>query len=94
MISERVKAEVRTNKGRIDMVIELPSETWVIEFKINQSADSAIAQIHEKKYYEKYLHLGKPIKLIGVEFSSKERNITGFKIEELGSTDKTPPLDL
>ena len=82
MVSERVKAEVRTNKGRIDMVIELPTETWIIEFKINASADSALAQIHEKKYYEKYTHLKKPIKLIGVEFSSTERNITEFKVED------------
>jgi hypothetical protein len=82
MISERVSAEVRTNKGRIDMVIELPNETWIMEFKINASADSALAQIHEMKYYEKYLHLSKPIKLIGVEFSSTERNITEFKVED------------
>jgi hypothetical protein len=83
MVSERVKAEVRTNKGRVDMVIELPSETWLMEFKIDQGVDIAIAQIREKKYYEKYLHLGKPIKLIGLEFSSTGRNISGFKIEEL-----------
>jgi hypothetical protein len=82
LLTGRVAAEVSTNIGIIDMVIDLPAEIWIMEFKINASADSALAQIHEKKYYEKYLHLGKPIKLIGVEFSSTERNITEFKVED------------
>jgi Holliday junction resolvase-like predicted endonuclease len=82
MVSERVSAEVRTNKGRIDMVVELTNEIWIMEFKINQNADSALSQIREKKYYEKYLSSNKVIKLIGVSFSTTERNITAFKVED------------
>ncbi len=78
----RPQAEAQTNIGRSDMVVETADAIYIWELKMDESPEAAIAQIHEKKYYEKYLHLGKAIKLIGVEFSSTERNITKFKVEE------------
>jgi hypothetical protein len=77
----RPQAEAQTNIGRSDMVVETTTAIYIWELKMDKSPGSAIEQIHEKKYYEKYLHLGKPIKLIGLKFSSKERNITEFKVE-------------
>jgi hypothetical protein len=82
LIGLRPRAEDLTNIGRADMVVETNSAIYIFEMKVDKSPDSALAQIHEKKYHEKYLHLAKPIKLIGVEFSSKERNITEFKVED------------
>ena len=54
LIGLRIQAEVRTNFGRIDAVIELEKATYIFEFKLNGTKEKALAQIKEKKYYEKY----------------------------------------
>ena len=43
------------------------------------SADEAINQVFEKKYYEPYRLKKKEIILLGIGFSREERNISGFK---------------
>ncbi|HIS14233.1 MAG TPA: PD-(D/E)XK nuclease domain-containing protein, partial [Candidatus Ornithospirochaeta stercorigallinarum] len=55
--------------------------------KVDGSAEDALAQIRERKYYEKYLPLAKKknikLHLVGMNFSSEERNIKDFKEEIL-----------
>jgi len=68
-----------TNKGRIDLALMMPNAIFVIEFKVDGT--SAIEQIQEKKYHEKYLDSNLPIFIVGIEFDTKERNIS--KIESL-----------
>ena len=70
-----------TNKGRIDITITLDTAIYIIEFKVDDS--SALAQIKEKKYYEKYIDKNLPIYLVGIAFDTKERNISGFEFEEI-----------
>ena len=41
----------------------------------------ALAQLKEKGCADKHRHLGRPIHLIGLEFSQKDRNIAAFKVE-------------
>jgi len=48
----RTDAEKRTNRGRMDMAIETPDWVYVIEFKINQSPEVALQQIHDKHYID------------------------------------------
>lgn len=79
----RIGAEVHTNIGRIDAVIELKDRILIFEFKLDQSADVALQQIHDKKYADKYRVLGKPIHLFGVSFSTIERNVVEWKTEKL-----------
>ena len=52
MLEADIIPEVPTNKGRIDCVIKSPNDVYIIEFKFNQSAEVAIQQIKENKYYE------------------------------------------
>ena len=40
---------------------------------------SALAQLQERRYADKYRATGEPIHLIGVEFSRATRNITAFE---------------
>ncbi len=75
--------EVATNIGRIDCVLTCPDDIYIIEFKFNQSPDKAIAQIREKRYYEPYLDRSKRIHLLGINFSTEERNIVEWKEEDL-----------
>ena len=78
-----ITSEILTSKGRIDALIETRNRFYIFEFKCNQSSDKAIQQIKEKKYYEPYKNKGKEIVLIGINFSTEERNISDYKIETL-----------
>jgi len=70
-----------TNFGRIDMTIKFNHAIYVIEFKTD--GKSAIEQIKEKKYHEKYLSLNVPVYLVGIEFDRKKRNISQFEWEKI-----------
>ena len=70
-----------TNKGRIDLTLKLPNSIFIIEFKVD--GKSAIEQIKEKKYHEKYMSENKELFIIGIEFSKKERNISQFEWEKI-----------
>ncbi|HLP44681.1 MAG TPA: AAA family ATPase [Candidatus Kapabacteria bacterium] len=82
LILDRIGSEIHTNLGRIDHVIETDRYIYIFEFKMND-AHKALKQIHEKKYYEKYLKKGKNILLVGVAFSETERNIKEWITNEL-----------
>ncbi len=67
-----------TNKGRIDMRVETDDTIYLIEFKVDMPNQAALDQIRTKDYKEKYLAVGKKIILIGIGFSSEEKNVTEF----------------
>ncbi len=83
LLGATIHNEVHLNNGRIDSVIVNHDHIYIFEFKMNQSADIAIAQIKEKGYATPYLSDGKPITLIGINFSKEERNIVEWKEELL-----------
>lgn len=83
MLEADIIPEQTTNKGRIDCVLRCPNDVYVIEFKFNQSANIAITQIRENKYYEPYLTCGKTVHLLGINFSTKEKNIIEWHEEIL-----------
>ena len=70
-----------TNKGRIDLTIKLENAIYICEFKTDGT--SALEQIKEKNYHEKYLDKNLPIYLLGIEFDTKDRNVSVFKHERL-----------
>jgi len=42
-----------------------------------------LAQIEEKRYFEKYLHQNKPITLVGIMFDSEKKNVAGWVRKDL-----------
>ncbi len=80
-----VKSEVCTSDGRIDAVVETPSWIYMIEFKLDESVEAALAQIHKKEYYQAYWLKDKPILGLGINFSSESKNISDWKLEEMPS---------
>jgi hypothetical protein len=83
LIGVSIEAEVNTNIGRIDAVVKTANCIFIFEFKLNGTADDAMDQIHEKRYFEPYLDDGRPITLIGVEFAQTTRNLGEHRIETL-----------
>lgn len=77
----QAQSEVLVCKGRIDMVVEVKDKIYVLEFKCNQSSDEAIKQIRSKNYADSYLQKGKAVHLMGINFDTKDRNISDCKHE-------------
>lgn len=76
------KTEDSTNLGRIDMTLLTDDAIFIVEFKVDMPEESALKQIKAKRYYEKYLSEDKPIYLIGIHFSSEEKNISSMEWEK------------
>ncbi len=74
------KNEVLTSEGRIDMVVEFQSSIYIIEFKCNQSSQTGLKQIRDKKYSEPYLSTGKEIYLMAINFSAKEKSVKEWEV--------------
>lgn len=70
------KAEYHTANGRIDLSIETKRFIYLMEFKINSSAEAAVRQINEKDYANKYLGDSRTLYKIGLNFDTKLRRIT------------------
>jgi hypothetical protein len=83
LLGAEIHNEVHMNNGRIDAVIVNRDHIYIFEFKMDQLAKVAIAQIKEKGYAKPYLSGGKPITLIGINFSREDRNIVEWLEEEM-----------
>lgn len=69
------KAEYHTSEGRIDMVIQTPLYCYVLEFKLDGTAEEALQQIQDKNYTLPFEMNGQQIICVGMNFSSETRNI-------------------
>jgi hypothetical protein len=76
-----VKAEYHTSDGRIDLVLQTDLYAYIMEFKFNGSAEEALQQINEKNYALPFEVDGRKIVKIGINFSSKTRNIERWIVE-------------
>ncbi len=76
MIGCDIRAEERTDKGRIDAVLDTGDHIYVFEFKMNKSARIALKQIRENEYAKPYQHSGKPITIIGANYNFEKHKLT------------------
>jgi hypothetical protein len=82
MLSAYCFSQVRTAKGRMDILLKLPSAIYVMELKMDGSVDDALRQIDDKGYTIPYETDGRPIVKVGINFSSEERTIKEWKVRE------------
>jgi hypothetical protein len=78
-----LESEVHTSDGRMDAVVQTPTHVYIIEFKINASAEVALAQIREKQYAEKYRLLPKILFGLGISFDTKGKKVKDWASEVL-----------
>ena len=78
-----VTVEDSTSKGRLDMALRFEGRAYVFEFKVVEQAGggTAMAQLKQRGYADKYRGAGAPVCLVAVEFSSETRNIASFEAE-------------
>ncbi|MDE6820052.1 MAG: ATP-binding protein [Bacteroides acidifaciens] len=81
LIGFYVKAEYRTSQGRIDLVLQTDEFIYVMEFKLEGSAEEALRQINEKNYAQPFAADPRKLFKIGINFSSQTRNIERWIVE-------------
>ena len=69
------EVEYRTSRGRIDLVLKTRDYIYVMEFKLDGSAEDAIKQIEDRQYALPFSKDPRRLFKIGVNFSSTTRNI-------------------
>ena len=82
LMGHYLDVEVHTAKGRVDLVLHAPQALYLIEIKLNKSADNAMNQIDVKQYDKRFALLNLPIVKVGVNFSTEARNITDWTITD------------
>ena len=82
-----LRVEDSSGRGRADMVVLHGGQVFVFEFKMADGEDSsepaarsAIEQIREKGYAEKYRDRGEPVHLVGIAFNREGRNLATVKV--------------
>lgn len=76
-----VKAEYHTSNGRIDLVLQTDRYVYVMEFKLDGTAEEALQQMRDKRYALPFEAEGRKVFKVGVNFSSETRNIERWVVE-------------
>ena len=81
-LSQYVYSQVRTAKGRMDILMKTDTTIYVMELKLDGTVEEALRQIDDKGYAIPYEADGRRIVKVGIRFSSEDRTITAWKIED------------
>lgn len=81
LIGVNARPEWHTSNGRIDLLLSMRNNIYIIELKRDGTPDEALAQIHEKDYARQFTDDPRPIINLGITFSTETRNITAWKAE-------------
>ena len=76
-----VHVEYHTGQGRIDLVLQTDKFIYVMEFKLDGTAEAALQQINERQYTRPFESDPRELLRIGVNFSSETRNIEKWIVE-------------
>ena len=80
LIGLDVEAEYATSEGFIDIVIKTSDYIYIIELKVNGTAEDALTQIEEKHYAAPFASDRRTLVKIGLGFSTETHNISSSQI--------------
>ena len=83
ILGEYIISEAHFSKGRADSILINKQYVYIFEFKIDQDAKTALNQINVKNYAGRFKMDDRKIIKVGVSFSSTEKNITDWVMEEV-----------
>ena len=83
LVGSFVQVEVSQAKGRPDAVVHTEQVIYVLEFKLDEPAEVALAQIQEKGYAQPYLNQGKTVRTVGLSFDSRQKALDEWREEEV-----------
>ena len=82
MLNSTVDTEVKSILGRADVVIKTKTDIFVLELKVDDTVENALAQIDDKGYTIPYEAEGRKVTKCGVRIASEQRNITHWRITD------------
>lgn len=75
------QVEYKTSHGRVDLVLKTDKFIYIMEFKLDGTAEEALQQINDKQYALPFAVDGRKLLKIGINFSAKTRNIEKWIVE-------------
>ena len=86
LLNSKIDTEVKSILGRADVVIKTKTDIFVLELKVDDSVENALAQIDSKGYAVQYEADGRKVTKCGISISSEARNITHWRaVDERGN---------
>ena len=80
LMGQYVQVERHTSNGRMDIVVQTDKYVYIMELKMDATADEALKQIEDKGYAKPFAADPRKLFKIGVSFSNKTRQIEEWKI--------------
>ena len=80
LMGQYVQVERHTSDGRMDIVVQTDKYVYIMELKMDASADEALQQIEDKGYAKSFAADPRKLFRIGVGFSSETRRIKEWKM--------------
>ena len=91
LIGFYVQVEYHTSEGRIDLVLQTDRFVYVMEFKLDGTAEEALRQIEDKHYARPFVADTRRVFCVGVNFSSETRNIDRWLVKHLQAPNECHP---
>ncbi len=82
LLNSKIDTEVKSILGRADVVIKTKTDIFVLELKVDDSVENALAQIDSKGYAIPFEADGRKVTKCGVCITSEQRNITQWRITD------------
>ena len=79
-MGQYTQVERHTSNGRMDIVVQTDKYIYIMELKMDATADDALKQIEEKGYAKPFAADTRKLFKIGIGFSSETRRIKEWKI--------------
>ena len=67
----------------MDILVQTKTSIFVMELKLDKSAEEALAQIDDKAYALPWRQDGRHVFKVGINFSIKKRTVTEWKYVEV-----------
>ncbi|MCQ2053415.1 MAG: ATP-binding protein, partial [archaeon] len=86
ILNSRVRCENKCILGRADVVIGTAKDVFVLELKVDDTVENALAQIDDKSYAVQWSADGRRVTKCGVRIDSERRNITQWRLVDEDGT--------
>ncbi|MDQ5768790.1 ATP-binding protein [Thiothrix subterranea] len=80
-LGQFAEAEVNESNARVDCVVKTPAHIYVIEFKLDETAQVAMRQIKSRDYAGAFRDDPRPKVLLGINFSSRLKSVDDWLVE-------------
>ncbi|MEM6699447.1 MAG: PD-(D/E)XK nuclease domain-containing protein, partial [Bacteroidota bacterium] len=79
LVGAFIQSEINSATGRLDAKVETQDTLYILEFKLDQSAEIALQQIEEKNYFQAYADYPKKKVGIGINISTERKGVSDYK---------------